>query len=305
MRILLIENDAQYAEKLTRMAKACCPPGLEVCHADNPAHASDLLESRYFDVCFLEYTFEGPETGLDVLRKHHRTATLTAFVVLTSSASKELAFEALTLGAIDYQIKARFTEFEMAKCISYSMYIKHREVTFQTEALRDSLTGLGNRALFEEQIRQAANRAERDGEKLGLLIIDLDHFKPLNDKHGHQFGDQVLQMVAERIVEQTRASDVLARIGGDEFSAIIIRPKTAEHVHLVAEKIEKAITEMPYAINGKAVKISASVGSAILPDDSTSVDDLFNMADERMYKRKGAKKVTFRKSRDYMDAILH
>lgn len=304
MRFLLVDKDDGYAGRLADMIAACCPPGVTVDRTADTTKATDMIQSRFYDVCFLEYELEHPADGLDVLRLNHRTSSLTAFVVLTGHANKEAAFEALTQGATDYLIKERVTDFEVAKCISYSVYLKRREVAYQTEALKDSLTGLGNRALFDEQLKQAALRAERDLEKLGLLIIDLDGFKRLNDKHGHQFGDKVLQQVAERIVNETRASDVQARIGGDEFAAILIRPKSAEHIQMVAEKLENALAKVPYNIDGTVIKMGASVGTAVLPDDGRDLEHLFNTADQRMYARKDVKRAAFRQSRDYMDAVL-
>jgi diguanylate cyclase (GGDEF)-like protein len=252
----------------------------------------------------LEYALDAPCTGLDLLREHNRGSSLTAFVLLTSHANKEAAFEALMLGAMDYLIKERFTHFELAKCISYALYLKRREVTLQTEALRDSLTGLGNKGLFKAQLEQAAKRAERDGEILGLLVIDVDGFKAVNDQHGHAAGDLLLQQIAERIVTETRASDVVARIGGDEFAAILIKPKSTDHIYSVGNKLEKALTAAPYNLGGAIVKISASVGSSILPDDSTDLTALFKLADTRMYKVKNTKKIARGHGRDYMDHVL-
>lgn len=305
MRFLLVEKDQNYADRLAAMIRACCPPGVDIDLTHTAEGAQALIRSRYYDVCFLEYELEEPSTGLDVLRAHNPSSMLTAFVVLTGHASKEVAFEALMLGAMDYLIKERFTEFELAKCVSYSMYLKRREITYQVEALKDSLTGLGNKGLFEAQLEQAAKRAERDHERLGLLIIDLDGFKAINDKYGHKVGDGILRQVAERIVNETRSSDVIARIGGDEFAAILIKPQSPDHIHAIAQKIEKAIVSAPYNVSGTVLKVGASVGSAVFPDDSADVHTLFTAADKSMYKQKNVKRVALRKSRDYMEAVLH
>lgn len=304
MRFLLVEQDTQYAERLSAMIQTCCPRGVEIDLTYRCDSAHTLIGSHNYDVCFLEYMLDAPCTGLDLLREHNHASSLTAFVLLTNHANKEAAFDALMLGAMDYLIKDRFTPFELAKCISYSMYLKHREVKLQTDALRDTLTGLGNKCLFKAQLEQAAKRASRDDEILGLLVIDVDGFKAVNDQHGHAVGDLLLQQIAERIVMETRASDVIARIGGDEFAAILIKPKSADHIYTVGNKLEKSLAAMPYNLNGVIVKIGASVGSSILPDDSTNLDDLFSLADTRMYKVKNTKRVARGHARDYMDHVL-
>ncbi len=304
MRILIAESDREYASQLKAMIKACCDADVEVDHVTDGESALSRLHASYFDLCFLDYNLGASAAGIQVLKAIHTSSTLTAFIFLTSHASKEAAFEALMLGAMDYLIKERFTSFELAKCIAFSMYLKRREVGLQKEALRDSLTGLGNRGLFDAQLEQAAKRADRDNEKLGLLVIDVDGFKGINDKYGHKIGDKLLQQISERIVHETRSSDVIARIGGDEFAAILIKPNSANHIYTVGKKIEKALSDTPYNIDGTIIKAGASVGSAVLPDDGVDLDHLFSMADESMYKNKKTRRLSIRASRDYMDRVL-
>lgn len=304
MRLLLVESHKAYADQLNQMIKACCETGVVVDHVTSARGALAHLQTSFYDLCFLDYQLDAPSTGLDVLHELHNANTLTAFILLTDHVNKETAFKALTLGAMDYLIKDRFTDFELAKCIAYSMYLKRREVGFQKEALRDSLTGLGNKSLFDAQLQQSVLRAERDHETLGLLVIDLDGFKAINDKHGHKVGDVLLQQVAERIVNETRASDVIARIGGDEFAAILIKPNSPDHIYTVAQKLEKALASTPYNLNGTIVKIGASVGTSIFPEDGQDLDHLFTLADKRMYKHKKGKKAALGQQRDYMDQVL-
>ncbi len=304
MRFLIAESEQPYADHLKKMIKKCCPQDVKVDHVTTAKAALSHLDTNYYELCFLGYDLDGSAAGLDILKSLNNTTALTAFVILSSRASKEAAFEALTLGAMDYIIKERFTEFELSKCVSYSLYLKLREVGLQKEALHDALTGLGNKGLFDAQLQQASQRAKRDNEKIGLLVIDVDKFKYVNDKYGHKVGDQLLQQISERIVNETRSSDVVARIGGDEFAAILIKPKSAEHIYAIGEKIEKALSATPYNIDGTILKASASVGCAVLPDDSEDLDKLFSAADVQMYKHKNTKKVLMAKSRDYIDQVL-
>lgn len=304
MRFLVVDRDEADAARLRGLIHDCCAEHILVDHVTSAANALKLLEARYYDLCFLDYQLDANSSGIDVLKALHNGNTQTAFVFLTHHTNKETAFEALTLGAMDYLIKERFTGFELAKCIAFSMYLKRRESGLQKEALMDSLTGLGNKGLFDAQLQQAAKRAERDQEKLGLLVIDLDNFKTINDKYGHKVGDQLLQQVSDRIVKELRASDVVARIGGDEFAAILIKPKSAELIHAIAQKLEKELSASPYNISGTILKVGASVGSSVLPDDTNDLDQLFTMADKGMYQRKNNKKTALRQQRDYLDQVL-
>lgn len=305
LRILLTETDRHYADYLKQMIVECCPKGTIVDQASTPDGALAMLHGKYYDLCFLEYDMGEGETGLDILKHLRGSNAMTAFVFLTEYASKEAAFEAMTLGAMDYLIKDRFTQFELAKCISFSMYLKRREVDLQKEALRDSLTGLGNKGLFDAQLKQAGERARRDKEKLGLLVIDVDGFKAVNDKYGHQVGDSLLQQIAERIVSETRASDVVARIGGDEFAAIIIKPKSIDHTLATGKKIEKALSSEPYNIDGLIIKVGSSVGCATLPDDVDNLDQLFCYADKNMYKNKKIRKSGHGKADFYIGQTIN
>jgi diguanylate cyclase (GGDEF)-like protein len=305
MRLLIADRDPTFITHINEMVSAAHFADVTVDHVTTVDDALSALQNTYYDLCFLEYRLDGAATGLQVLKSLQAPNVLTAFVFLTDHANREAAYEALTLGAMDYLIKQRFTAFEFAKCISYSMYLKHREIQTQRESLRDSLTGLGNKGLFSAQMEQSSKRAARDKETLGLLIIDVDGFKAVNDKYGHQVGDQLLQQISERIVNETRASDVVARIGGDEFAAILIKPKSSEHIYTVGNKLEKAIASMPYNLSGTIVKIGASVGCSVLPDDSSDLKELFTLADKRMYKNKNIKKSGRIHARDYMDQILN
>lgn len=292
LRFLVVEDDPVYGRFLEAMIAKCNPRHAGISMARNASDAIAILKNDVIDVCFLDYFLNNDTTGMDVLHALHGKSALTAFVFITVNDSKEAAFQALTLGAMDYLIKARFTEFDLAKSISFSLYRKYREVELQTKALKDSLTGLGNKALYEEQLRQSVERAHRDGEQLGVVMIDLDNFKPVNDTYGHQAGDMVLKDVASRIVEETRGSDVVARIGGDEFAAVLVKVNSPEDVTNIREKLSHSISSKPYDIgDGKSVSIGASVGTAMFPDDGKTIAELNRVADKRMYTIKERKKL--------------
>ena len=151
----------------------------------------------------------------------------------------------------------------------------------------DALTGLPNRALFEDRLQGALARDARNNEHLALLFIDLDDFKPVNDLYGHAVGDLLLQQVALRIQECVRESDTVSRIGGDEFVVLLDVIHAPQNAAQVAEHIRAAINE-PMVITGHTVQVAASIGIAIYPQHGTGQIPMMRSADAAMYAAKQA-----------------
>lgn len=169
---------------------------------------------------------------------------------------------------------------------------KRIERELEHNANHDALTGLPNRKLFRDRLNQALRRAERYADGVGLLYIDLDGFKPINDSLGHQMGDLVLQVVSNRLLEVVRASDTVARLGGDEFVVLLPSCEAAAHAERVAEKI---ITSINNVIDGqgKEIFITSSIGIAHCREKILDADELIKRADMAMYHAKGAGKSRF------------
>ena len=155
----------------------------------------------------------------------------------------------------------------------------------EDQALRDTLTSLPNRRLLRDRLEHALTRAERSGTTLALVFIDLDHFKQVNDTHGHAAGDELLQGVAASIRGAVRGSDTAARVGGDEFVVLLENVDTAG-VELVAARLVDSIGA-PIALRESAVAVGASVGVA-LSRLGVTADDLYREADAAMYRSKSA-----------------
>ncbi len=152
-------------------------------------------------------------------------------------------------------------------------------------ALHDILTGLPNRALLAERMRGEIEKCKSDGSSAALLLIDLDHFKIINDTRGHQVGDTLLRQVAERISGSIHPGDFAARIGGDEFAIILSQVAAPEDI---GAKCEKLLTEigMHYSIDGVDQVIGCSIGVTLIPTDSDDPDELLRLADLAMYEAK-------------------
>jgi len=159
---------------------------------------------------------------------------------------------------------------------------KRAEEQIKHLAQYDNLTDLPNRFLFSGLLQQALALAQRDGNRLGLLFVDLDHFKPINDTYGHALGDQLLKQIAQRMKEVMRASDAVGRIGGDEFVVLLPKLDCEEDAVVVAEKLRYAL-QMPCEIEGLTLCISACIGIAIYPEHGVTEKALFQHADLAMY----------------------
>jgi diguanylate cyclase (GGDEF)-like protein len=156
----------------------------------------------------------------------------------------------------------------------------------------DELTGLANRVLFTHQLNHAIARAQRYGKSLAVLFIDLDRFKNINDTLGHQVGDAVLKIVAQRLADSLRASDILARMGGDEFVVLVEEFSEPELVHGIAKKILDSV-EQPVIVGEHELAVTASVGISTYPVDARDMQTLLKQADIAMYRAKEQGKNTF------------
>lgn len=152
----------------------------------------------------------------------------------------------------------------------------------------DSLTGLANRFLVTEKLNLLLARCKREKSKLAVLFLDLDGFKQINDQYGHQTGDKLLRATADKLRFILRDSDVIGRIGGDEFIVIIDTSEGAINPEEVADKIKAAVLQ-PVTVNDITVEMGVSIGIAIYPDNTSDVDSLMNISDQEMYINKQSK----------------
>jgi len=168
------------------------------------------------------------------------------------------------------------------------------EEKLQLQALFDELTGLPNRRLLADRLSQSLAAARREKFGLGLLYIDLDGFKLVNDSFGHGIGDLLLREVARRLKARIREADTLARLGGDEFTAVVNHIKSKENAKKLAEDLLESL-RAPFSIDDREISIGASIGIAIFPNAETENDDLLQQADCAMYaaKRDGKNRIVF------------
>lgn len=159
----------------------------------------------------------------------------------------------------------------------------------QQLALQDVLTGLPNRASFEQGLAHGLIQAKRHAWRLAVLFIDIDNFKSFNDSYGHAMGDRVLLTVANRLKSFVRGGDTVSRWGGDEFVCLLLEVKQPADVARLAEQLVNRIAQ-PFEFNGTVLSITSSIGIAIYPEDGETSDILFKNADKAMYEAKGTEK---------------
>jgi len=159
-------------------------------------------------------------------------------------------------------------------------------------AVTDGLTGLYNRRYFQQALERELSRADRGGGSLALLLLDIDHFKVLNDTYGHAIGDAVLKKIATVLHETLRKGDVLARYGGEEF-VVLLPQATYQGAQEFAQRVWKAVGTAKIHPAGRGHRVTASVGWALLPDDADTAEALVDAADRALYfaKESGRDKV--------------
>jgi len=219
--------------------------------------------------------------GLALLRDLAGNAPI---IVLSGNDDEEIGLSAVVAGAQDYLVKGSFDASLLRRALQYASHRKRVEHELVKRAMHDHLTGLPTRALMLDRLRMALNGASRSGQGCALLFIDLDRFKQINDEFGHAAGDAVLVAAAQRMQAAVRASDTVARVGGDEF--VVLLPAVAEAgVQQVVDKVREALLQ-PVPTHGRELTVGASIGVVEFKPGDAGAEELIARADQAMYAAK-------------------
>jgi len=204
--------------------------------------------------------------------------TFTALTIWNVIPYNEFNFRAVELGMLFDMLLLAFALAEQVKDS------ESKKILAENMALQDPLTRLGNRRSLYEKIKPIWPRVLEKNNTISIILLDIDHFKIINDSHGHSFGDLVLKEIAKIIKNDARTRDIVIRWGGEELLMVLPNTTKAE-AHSIAERIRKHIEELSLTINKKQIKVTASFGIADL-NNETSIDELINSADIQLYKAK-------------------
>lgn len=291
VRILVVDDDEVDRMSILRALRHWTTP-LEIVEASTGEAALEAFGASHFDAVLLDYRLPDMD-GLDVLRRMTSGQLgSTAVIILTGMDNDALAEQCIEAGAQDFVLKQEISSRRLLRAIMHAR-MRHKielDLLESREHLRklaeqDQLTGLANRYFFDQSLRSAIARANRYNESLALLMLDLDDFKLVNDSQGHDVGDLMLRMVADRLREVVRDGDILCRLGGDEFAILTFRDGHDLNFHLLAERLVKVLIE-PMMINGAQLTTAVSIGIAVFPENTTDAAELFKCADLAMYRAK-------------------
>ena len=285
-RILQVEDNVAYARLVSSLLRKFHRYHFDLLQVMSLKAALTAVRERVFDVVLLD--LELPDSqGLATLERMCHSVPELPVVLLTCTRQEAVSLQAVQYGAQDYLVKGEFDADLLIRVICYAIDRKQAEIDLTRLAQYDPLTGLANRQLFVDRLEQAMIRSRRGRGVLGLLYLDLDHFKSVNDSLGHDVGDMLLEQTAERIQKNVRAQDTVARLGGDEFTVILENVGNRKAVAGIAEKIIAALSQ-PFLLREHEVFAATSVGAALFGHHSDAIEAkrLIKQADIAMYRAK-------------------
>jgi diguanylate cyclase (GGDEF)-like protein len=284
IKILLVEDNDVDAHLTQDILAEWSIEQFDITHVTRLSEAFTHLARARFDAVLLDLSL--PDAyGLPTLRQMQAANPTIPIIVLSGVSDQTLALQAVQNGAQDYLVKGQGQPELLARSIRYAIERKRAEERLTYLAQYDQLTGLVNRTLFRDRLVQAMARSKRLQQPLGLMLLDLDRFKAVNDTMGHDVGDQLLRAVAGRLQECVREVDTVARMGGDEFTIILEGLSCEQDITIVARRITESLAK-PFSLREHQASIGVSIGITVYPSDDHEIDDLLKHADSAMYRAK-------------------
>ncbi len=288
LRALVIEDSEDDTELLLQELQR---GGYVPDHArvETPEAMSSELKARAWDIVFSDFTMPN-FNAFDALSLLRSTGIDIPFIIVSGTIGEDRAVTAMKSGAHDYILKGNLkrlipaVERELREA-RVRQERREGEETIRRLAYQDPVTTLPNRARFRELIQEAVEKAARDSHSVGLLLMNLDRFREVNDTLGHGLGDQLLQQVGLRLRSALFTPDIVARLGGDEFGILLPHLSAVENVEHVIKKLQEFL-QAPFMIGGIPIAVEASIGVALIPEHADDADTLLQRADIAMYRAK-------------------
>ncbi len=280
VRILLVEAEQSEYMLVAHFAAAIRPHLHQVSWCNQLEQALDAMLSGDYDAILLgcQADFDEPRELLIAAVEAGCTAPI---IVISDVRNDAIDGCAILDGAADYLLKSALDPQTLERCVRYARARKDVEQRVARQLQRDPLTDLPNRFLFRDRLE----RAERNAGMMALLHIDLDGFRRVNESFGHEAGDQLVQLMAQRLGPCVRKTDSVARIGGDEFTVVLEDLRGLPDVVAVANKIVDALSQ-PYLIGDTTLVLATSIGIAVFPEAGNTADTLMRNADLARFKAK-------------------
>jgi diguanylate cyclase (GGDEF)-like protein len=284
IKVLLVEDNDIDAQLTQDLLSEWSSEEFQVTRVKTLGEGLTSLSRDRFDAVLLDLSL--PDAfGLSTVRQIHDTSPTIPVVVLSGVSDQSLALQAVQQGAQDYLVKGQGHPELLARAVRYAIERKRTEERLTYLAQYDHLTGLVNRSLFRDRLVQAMARSKRMHQPIGLMLLDLDRFKAVNDTFGHDIGDELLKGVSERLKACVREVDTVARMGGDEFTIVLEGVSSDENILVVAKRITESIATT-FELQGHHISVGVSIGITIYPQDDHPVDELLKHADTAMYRAK-------------------
>jgi diguanylate cyclase (GGDEF)-like protein len=252
------------------------------------AGLTQILRANH-DIYLVDH-YLGAFSGLDLLKEAVQAGCRAPIIMVTGQSDREIDQAALMAGATDYLVKSQIDGQLLERSIRYALERNRLLNKIRELAVRDALTGLYNRRELHRFLDYEFIKSRRYNHSFSILLMDIDHFKEVNDRFGHHTGDDILQQVAQALLNNSRGCDLPARYGGDEF--IIVLPETPAHQACIgADRIRKLIEALSIQVKGEngsseKIDITISIGVAEYPGDADCGDALIDKADRGLYQAK-------------------
>lgn len=292
MRLLLVDDDEVDRISVRRILQRPDASN-DIVEASTANVGLKLFDESEFDAVLLDYRLPDMDclAVLKILTQH--TSRHAAVVILTGIVDDALLErQCIVAGAQDFLLKQELSQRHLTKALVHAqtrhelnrqLLETHTRLKYLAE--NDPMTGLSNRYYFEEHLRGAIQRAKRFNFQLGLIYLDIDNFKLVNDSLGHDKGDQLLRNVAQRLLDVVRNGDVVCRLGGDEFAVIVHDLESETTIGLLAHRIMESM-RVPMKLANTEQFVSCSIGIATYPRCAQTAEDMLKSADLAMYKAK-------------------
>lgn len=276
-KVLLIDDDRGQAKIVDASFAKFVGEKFQLHWAPNFEDGLLALRCEHFTACLLDYQL-GPESGLDLLREVKRLEIDTPVVMLTSDSALDVDTKAMNLGALDYLVKQEMTPRGLERSLRYAIKLHATLGELRRMATRDMLTGLFNRREGVRLIEREVERARQTAHALTVLMIDIDNFKGVNDRLGHDAGDRILAAVAKAILGAVREVDMVVRWGGDEFAVWVVDADA-----VTGRRLGEAIVAAVHPLD-----CTVSVGMAEWNGARDDAPDLLVAADRALYEAKNS-----------------